>query len=219
MIKATINGNTVEFPTSWEEVKFGQYLKLITAKTDTETMCAFLDLDQETIRKATFKGLEMVKSRMNFLKEPPLIDEKPTKLLDYIFPQDITFESVERMETLSKYAQEAARSEDIFIQNEMLAMYAAIYCVREFDEEKAKYLAKQYLDAPCLEVMSAGTFFHASILSLETGLTMNYLRRNIPMKKSKPGLKALMKRLGFTRPSIMWRAMWDTMTKKSSSGA
>ena len=106
-----------------------------------------------------------------------------------------------------------------FIQNEMLAMYAAIYCVREFDEEKAKYLAKQYLDAPCLEVMSAGTFFHASILSLETGLTMNYLRRNIPMKKSKPGLKALMKRLGFTRPSIMWRAMWDTMTKKSSSGA
>ena len=46
MIKATINGNTVEFPTSWEEVKFGQYLKLITAKTDTRKRCAFWDLDQ-----------------------------------------------------------------------------------------------------------------------------------------------------------------------------
>src|SRR6185436_10655405 len=120
----------------------------------------------ENIRKAKFEGLDRVITSLKYLQEPAKIYEQPTKLGEYVFPQDLTMETVEQFECLRKYIKET-QGKTIREQTEALGMYAAIYCQgskEEFDEEKAKYLAEEFKTYPCLEVMSAGSFFMAKEL-------------------------------------------------------
>lgn len=197
MIKAKINGKKVEIETSWDEMPWGKFLELVEAKDDYQQVLAIL-LQQpvEDIRKAKFEGLDKVITALKFLQEPAKIYDKPVKLGSFVFPQDISMESIEKFECLRKYIKET-QGKSVREQTKALGMYAAIYCLEgEFDEEKAKYLSEEYLSYPCLEVMSAGSFFMAKALSMQSGFPMNSLRRNILMKKSRPGFVTLMKRLG-----------------------
>lgn len=219
MLKANVNGKPVEIETSWGELSFEKYIKLIGAKDDNaELLSILLDVPAETIRKGKIVGLERVLKGISFMRQTALIDEHPTKLGDWELPQDITFESVAQYETMRKKINEAVKTDDVKEQNIMLAHYAAIYCQplggEEFDDEKAAWLVPKIMKMPCLEVMSAGNFFQAKCLSIQSGLPMNYLRKNIPMKRNRRVLKRLARRSGFTRLWTILRAMWDKMRKR-----
>jgi hypothetical protein len=219
MLKAIVNGKKVQIETSWEELSFEKYLKLIEAKDDNaELLSILLDVPAETIRKGKITGLEKVLKGISFMRQSALIDENPTKLGEWILPKDITFESVGQYETMRTKINESIKMDDLKKQNEMLAHYAAIYCQplngEEFDSEKAEWLVPAIMKLPCLEVMSAGNFFQAKCLSIQSGLPMNYLRKNIPMKRNRPVLNALARRSGFTRLWTILRAMWEKVTRR-----
>lgn len=225
MITAKVDGRQVQIETSWEEMPFGKFLDLIEVKDDYQAVLAImLGEPVEKIKKAKIEGLEQIIERLRFLQEPARIDEQPTKIKDLVFPQDITLKTVEQFEVLRNHIQKVGTSGSVREQTEALAFYAAIYCqaINEpFDEEKAKYLSEQFKTYPCLEVMSAGSFFMAKVLSLQSGLPMSYLRKNTLMKKKKRGLKTLMKRLDFTvlwtRLRVMWVMMTSVLSRRGTS--
>ena len=126
MIKAKINGRKVEIETSWEEMNWGKFLQLVEVKDDYQSVLAILLQEPiENIRKAKFEGLDRVITSLKYLQEPAKIYEQPVKLGEYVFPQDLTMETVEQFECLRKYIKETqgkTRRE----QPEALGMYAAI---------------------------------------------------------------------------------------------
>ena len=226
MIKAKINGNAVSIETSWEELSFKKYLKLLERGIGSENfqvkqsdvLSVMLDLPIETIKTAQFDGLDPIISALSFLYTIPQVDEYPKKVGPFEIPQDVTHKSVEQFETMEKYINEAAKQESMVEEVKPLAMYCAIYCQPlngdYFDEEKATWLSEKIMDYPCQEVMSAGTFFTLKFVSIKKGLPMNYLYRTIPLRKKQPVLRGLMRRLGSTRHLITLRAIWDVQIRK-----
>lgn len=219
MIKAKVNGKPVEIETSWEEIKFDKFLKLLDAKDDYyQIISTLLELPVEEVKSAEFIGLDDVIRSIQFLRTPAEIDPQPRKLGEFELPKDITFHSVEQFETLRKELMKAAGTQDIKEQTKSLAMYAAIYCQPlrgdAFDQEKAQWLAEKFMNYPCLEVMSAGSFFQAKCLSLISGLPMSYLRKNTPLKRKRRVLDVF-RRLSASMPRLITlRAIWDVLTRK-----
>lgn len=215
MIKIKINGQPHEIPEKWEEVTFDQFLKLIEADQDyAAILSVMLGLDINELKRAKIQGLDLIIQRLNFMTKQPEIDPKPIKLGSFEFPKDIAFETVEQFEDTRREISKV-QDKDLRTQTEALATYAAIYCQNPYDSEKAQYLSKSFYSLPCTEVMAAGSFFQAKCLSMQSGLSMNYLRKNIRLKKNKPVSARLVKRLASTRLWIVLRVMWEKMTKKS----
>ena len=73
MIKAKINGNAVSIETSWEELSFKKYLKLLERGIGSENfqvkqsdvLSVMLDLPIETIKTAQFDGLDPIISAIS----------------------------------------------------------------------------------------------------------------------------------------------------------
>jgi hypothetical protein len=215
MIKIKINGQPHEIPEKWEEVTFEQFLKLIAADQDyAAILSVLLGLDINDLKLAKIQGLDLIISRLGFMTKQPEIEPNPIRLGKFEFPKDIAFETVEQFEDTRR---EIAKVQDLDLraQTEALATYAAIYCENPYDSEKAQYLSKSFYSLPCTEVMAAGSFFQAKCLSMQSGLSMNYLRKNILLKKNKPVFGNLVKRLASMRLWIVLRVMWERMTRKS----
>lgn len=222
MIKIKVNGMPRQIPENWDEVTFKMFLGLIEAKDDTSKVIpVLLDMSPEDIRGKKIEGLDWVLEKVSFLKKVPAIDEIPVKLGDFTFPKDVGFETIEQFENTKTEINRTATAKNLVEQTKALALYAAIYlqgAKETYDFEKAKALAEKFLDYPCLEVMAAGSFFQAKCLQLTSGLSMTYLRRNTLLKKKRPGLNRLMRRLASMLHLTVLPGMWAKLTKKSSNG-
>lgn len=85
-----IDGKKVKVPTSWDDVSFRTYMKILRVKpncTDNEFLGIMLDMEID--RKTEFENLDQVLKDMNFARYPKLIPESPTRLGTFIFPQKI----------------------------------------------------------------------------------------------------------------------------------
>lgn len=215
MIKIKIDGKPHEIPEKWEEVPFSMFLDLIEADQDyTAILSILLAIPKDELKKAKIQGLDLIISRLSFMNSQPAIDPKPIKLGKFEFPKDITFETVEQFED-TRAEIHKAQNKTLKEQTESLATFAAIYCQNPYDSEKAQYLSKSFYSLPCTEVMAAGSFFQAKCLSMQSGLSMNYLRKNIRMKKNRRVFGNLAKRLDFTPLLTGLRVMLARMMKKS----
>lgn len=198
-----------DFPENWDEVSFKTSLKLIDWANSTENSYKLIT-KAEAIRRildippgAKVEGMEVLYRAASFLDKPAELDELPQKLGPYTIPQDVTAETAEQFEDISNQIQKAYDSKDLLVAYEAVLLYAAIYLqplwyATAYDSEQARLLAKILTDYPCTEVMSAGSFFQARFLNTASGLSMNYLRRSLPLKKKRRGLRSLIKRLGHT---------------------
>lgn len=214
MIKIKIDGKPHELPEKWEEVSFGTFLKLVKADQDyTAILSVLLNLEPEALKKAKIQGLDLIINRLSFMSKQPEIDPQPIKLGIFEFPKDIAFETVEQFEDTRREIANV-QDKDLTTQTEALATYAAIYCQNPYDSEKSQYLSKSFYSLPCTEVMAAGSFFQAKCLSMQSGLSMNYLRKNIRLKKSRPVFASWGKRSVFTPLLTGLRVMLERMTKK-----
>jgi len=226
MIEAKVNGKQVSIETSYEELSFRKYLKLVEGGIKnpglqislSHILSIFLDMPQETIKKAKFMGLEPVERALSFIYKEVDIEEFPTKVGPFAIPKDIRNESVAQSETMAKYINEAAKMDNPVDQVKQMAMYCAIYCQPlrdgEFDEEKAQWLVEEIMDCSCVEVMSAGVFFTVKFTSSKRNLEMNYLYRKFLPKRRRRGLASFLRRSGFTRLSTISRAIWASLTRK-----
>jgi hypothetical protein len=229
MIKAKVNGNPVEIETSWAELSFRKYLKLIEKGIGAENfqvkqsdvLSVMLDLPTETVQKADFQGLDPVLKALGFLYTMPVVEEYPKKVGAFEIPKDITHHSVEQFETMEKYIAQAAGEQDMVNRVKPLAMYCAIYCQPlsgdAFDEEKAQFLSERIMDYPCEEVMSVGTFFTLKFVSTKRNLPMSYLYKSIPARRKRRVFDGFLRRSGFTRLSTILRAIWASLTKRPSN--
>lgn len=210
MIKLKINGKPYELPESYEEMTFQMWVDIIDAKKrkDYDSLISiFTGLPTDEIRGAKIQGLEVLIRKLSFLQTEPAIDETPVKLGKYTFPKDIAYETTEQYQDTLNEINRVRELNDPTEANRALALYAAIYLQTPYDSERAKTLAESFMSYPCLEVVSAGSFFMFKCRSLRENLTMSYLRQNILMKKKKPALSRLLRRLGFilhlTRSRVM----------------
>lgn len=214
MIKIKINGKPHELPEKWEEVDFKTFVKLVKADQDyVSILSILLGIETNELRKAKIQGLDLIISRLNFMTKQPEIDPKPIKLGNFEFPKNISYETVEQFEDTRREIAKV-QDQDLTTQTEAMAVYAAIYCQNPYDSEKAQYLSKSFYSLPCTEVMAAGSFFQAKCLSMQSGLSMNYLRKNIRLKKSRPVFASWGKRSVFTPLLTGLLVMWERMTKK-----
>lgn len=193
------NGKPIDYPTSWDQVKFKTFVKLIN-KTKIESIRIILEDLGVPASQAQIEGLPLIMFKSQFLDKPTEINQKPTRIGKYTVPSNIeteTWDQYDRMGSLIREVRQKSTEDQI----EALAYYAAIYVQghkEPFDPEKANYLAGEFMNFPCLEVLSAGTFFQIRFLSMESGLTMNSLYKTILVTKKKQGLKRFLKRLEAT---------------------
>lgn len=200
MIAIKVNGKPHNIPENYEELTFAMWCDIIEARQAADydkIISIFTGLPVEEIKGARIQGLEIILKKMKFLQKEPLMDEKPIKLGPYTFPENIAYETTEQYQETLKEINRVTALNDVAESNRALALYAAIYCCDPFSIDRAKKLAETFMNLPCMEVMAAGSFFMARSQSLQTDLSMSFLRRNILMKKKRPVLKRLLKRLGF----------------------
>lgn len=213
-MKFKIDGKTHTIPTSWEEVPFKTYLELIDDKSDyINLLSLFIGIPPDELRGAKIQGLPAVISCLQFLKKEPAIDENPTHLGFFKLPTNVEVETMEQFELVRMKIAEV-HDKDLKTQNRALAYYAAVYCAEHpISEKRIAELEQKFMDLPCVEVMAAGSFFQARCIGMVSGLKTNYLRRNILLRKRRPGLSRLMRRLAFW---LHWTRSRDTLDKMTT---
>lgn len=217
MILFKYEGKEYEFPTKWPEMNFRLYIKLIPVKDKITAVKVILEhLGIPTDGK--IENLEEFMKMVSFLAKPPEIEDQPTRIGEYTFPQNIGGETIEQLNKTQELAKSIAIKPDdtrtemelIIDRNEAFPYYAAIYCQgmnEPFDPVKANALAEKFKDLPCVEVMSAGSFFQDRFESMQTGRSINSLRAGIPLRRRPQGLRKLMKNLASMVRSTVSRDM------------
>ena len=174
MIERRINGKKTNIPTNWGDIDFGQYVDIMEKGSDAraddyEIISIALKIPRETLMKADMENVLELLTLLNFLRHPAVPDLKPKRLLNFLLPKDIVLENLEQFEDMRQVMKQHTPSEDDTAIEKIVKItkaypkYAAIYCQKlrdkEYDYDKALAMEKEFWNAPCLEVISAGSFF------------------------------------------------------------
>ncbi len=208
-IPIKLNGKSVAYPKAWEAVKFKTYLKLLDKPTKIEQIKVIInDLGADT-ENSKIEGLGVVIKASAFLNNPMQVEQNPTRIGKYDIPSTINEEAFEQYDHVGKIINQV-KDQTIIDQTESLAYISAVYVQgfkNDFNAEEVNKLALEFMELPCTEVMAAGAFFQARWLSMESGLSMTYLQRNILWKKKRPVLDRFLRRLGLMLRLIPSRDM------------
>jgi len=96
-VTAILNGVKVtkEIPTSWDQVTYGNFLKLTECGTDiAKIVSLFTGIDIDTLRKSKILNIEAVTGALSFLNVPMDALDIPDKVLGYDIPKNLEFESM-----------------------------------------------------------------------------------------------------------------------------
>lgn len=210
MIKLTINKEPLNFPTSWDEVTFGQYLSIMNAKSKAELICILLGKDFETFKKATITGLEDLFTAAAFTDKIPKFDayypqvgpyklRKNNQLNDQF---DIRFESLGQFED-TRQAMAGIKPDQpkelIKAYGKAVAIYLQKIRDKEYDPAKVPEVEEEIKSYRACEVIGLGQFFFLKLIALSNGTPKSSLSIPQNQKKSKPVSRSSKKRLGRTR--------------------
>jgi hypothetical protein len=92
MIEAKINGEIVNIPTSWEDVPFKNYIKMLSASTNIEILNSITGIDKELLLQLAPDAFGTLFMLISFTNEPP--NAQPPKDLKF----DIGKESYGKIE-------------------------------------------------------------------------------------------------------------------------
>lgn len=171
---------TDKIPHSWDKVTFAQYLALNEAGNDyIKILSIFLDIDQETLKKAKVENFEAVIASLSFLKKEPIFYDQPLTLNGVKLPKDITWESTEQFEDMRliiSTLDDKQPIEQIKKFAEICAIYYQATVDGEYDSNKAKERLTEIYQMSCVEVISMGRFFFFKLVSSLTGTSVNSLK-------------------------------------------
>lgn len=211
----TININGVatvkKIPVSWHEVTFGTFMKLTECGDDYAKVFAVLTgIDEKIIlssKTIVEGGIEPVIVLLEFLKtECPSV--VPETILGYKVPENLGLKTWGQYTDLKdELKQNKKLTSDEALKKYML--YCAIYACEdkhgEYDWEKAKWMANEFLEAPSPEVLGIGNFTLQRSIELNYGINPGSHRRLTRTTKYKQVLKNLPQILGITQLSSIWR--------------
>lgn len=205
---------TIDLPTSWHNVTYGQFLKVQDLSGNIAGIISlFTGISEEQIRVAKIQNLDAIILAMGFLNtEPP--NTKPLKILGYDIPADLGFETIAQFEDLKDTLKKA---KDMSVKDHLnnYPIYCAIYACKEYDWKKAEAMAHEFLNAPCPEVLGIGNFTLAKLIGLTLSTGQNSQKPNTPWKKFKQVLTAFRIRLVFMVRFFTWRKKPVTVAKNS----
>lgn len=158
-----------QIPTTWEEVTFDQFVKMLEVKTDAETLSIFTGIDADIILKAKIKGVEDIFYHLEFLQTKPEWDSYPEEFLGVTMPKDITYHS------LAPYVDSKASIKSVADYAKVVAIY--LQAVKSnwdgYDFDKAMELVPEIMQQPAREVVGLGNFFIVKLFPLKTNTTAN----------------------------------------------
>lgn len=221
MQECRINGQNYKIATSWDEISFRKLCAIINHRNDSlKVLAILLGMPDVDLSKAKITGLEKIIPKLSFLSVEPEtlieIGKEPNRLGPYRFPKDVTFETIGQYQEVLQEINKLAQTNDLSLQTEGLAFYCAVYCQPlneiggEYDSGRARLLTKAFMDLPCLEVLAAGYFFQIKCMSIQSGLSMNFLKRNIQRKKNRLVFGSFLRRSGFM---LLWIISLGTLGK------
>lgn len=188
-----------EIPTRWEDVTFAQYVELACYPKDwVSSVGLFLEMTPEDIRSSQFsEGMDIIVQALSFMTTHPQLDKFPTKLGKFkLKPEITTFPQLNAIMREQVIQLEGLKENNPRKITEPLARIAAIYCQgisEPFDEEKAEYLSKQFMDYPCTEILSVGEFYQTKAAAAASGgkITQEQIRAKNPYYKKEGYFKKL----------------------------
>lgn len=209
----TLNGVKVkrELPTSWSQVKFRDFLKIANDTNNTTLILSVLTgIEAETIKKARIPNLDSIILSLSFFQKEPEL-KVPDTILGYKVPKDLGFECIAQLEDLKLHLKECHDKK--LSGQEQLAfypLYCAIYaCIEksggEYDYEKAKSMADEFLEAPATEVLAIGNFTLSKLIALNLGISPNSHKQATPRKRLRLALKSWVKSLVLPVQLAIWR--------------
>jgi len=203
IFKIELNGVKIErdIPTSWEEVKFKDFLKL--DGRPKKALSIFTGVDEDTIGKAHIKNMDALIHSLSFItKEVPLF-KLPKKILTYEVRQDLGFEPFGRYTDLKDEIDKGKTGIELL---EQYPLFCAIYCLQgEYEFKKAEANTEQFLNAPCTEVLALGNFLLMKLLGLNKPTETTFLLLRILPKKWRLALKLWRSRLAFQLRYFIWK--------------
>lgn len=203
MINFNLNNKKTSIASSWEDVTFNQYCKILNSKRDIfESVSILAGLNYETIKISTIIGLEDILIAMSFLNTVPEVPGYTDKVGKYSLPVtkdgkfDIQFESLAQFEDMRKVMNAIPVKDGKYVLHSLVKAYAhfvAIYLQKlrdgEYKPEAARQMIPEVEEMPALQVISAGSFFFLKLVSLSSGTKASSPPTNQNPKKSKPVLK------------------------------
>lgn len=202
-IQIELNGVKVEkdFPTSWNDVTFKQFLKLLECGDDTTKIVSlFTDIDEDTLRLTKIYNLELIISLLSFLKTDVTMSI-PEQCMGYKIPKNLEFETIGQFEDLKAEAVQIAGTNKF----EKYALFCGIYASNPYDYRDAERLSEVFLNAPCGEVLGIGNFTLRKLAGLISGSKAKFPKVNIHKKNFLQVLTAYLKSLVFIVPFYIWK--------------
>lgn len=219
-MKITINIQK-QLPGSWDDVTFGQGLKLMKCKDTADTLAVFLDVKAETIKTAKIVNLEEVIKRIAFL-ETKMPEIMPKSINGYLLPKNLEFNSICRFEDVKSLVQKVLPAkEGDPLTPEQLQNYAdivGIYTMPNYEnasQPERDQFAKQFFNSSCGEVMAIGNFTLVRFFELKIPGFGSFQKVNTLMRKLKLVLKSYLARLVFSLRFYTWRKRHRISAMKS----
>jgi hypothetical protein len=209
-IKITHNNLTFEraIPTKWEDVTFGQFLKIMDCKTDSETFSVLTGVDHDVLQKAKIKGADKVISLLSFMRNTkPDLGYLPKTILGYKIPPNLEFEQIAVYEDLKGELRDTQQEGNEQIKKYPLyvAMFVCDQIYGEYDYERAKLIAPQFLNAPASEVLAVGNFTLLKLIALRSGTNPSLQLTPTRWRKFKLALISWVRALVFTVRFYIWK--------------
>lgn len=183
---------TINLPTSWDQVTFRQFLNLDECGNDIVKVIALLTgIEYNTLLKAKIVDMDQVIAMLGFLKKPaqPFI---PTSICGYPVPKDLAFEEVQMFVDLKTYIAET-KDKTPLEQLAQYPVYCAVYACKhrygKYDFQLAEKLSEVFFNAPCTEVLGIGNFTLLRLTGLNLNIAVNSRQPLTLMKKFKLVLK------------------------------
>lgn len=214
MIKFKLNGKSINVASSWDDLTFDQFLKVLDLKDDSlQAVSLASSLDYELLKTTPIIGLETILQAIQFLHKPANYPTSTKTIGKYKLPLDSKgefnpqFKRLDQFEDMRKIM--IASDKGVKSLTEAYASYCAIYLQelrdKEYSYSKAMAMVDEVKQMPAKEVIPAGSFFLIKLLSLSTGTKTTSQTTNQKSKKSKPGSQKSKKSSGHTRPSMKSR--------------
>ncbi len=196
MITFKLDNKQIHMPSSWEDLTFSQYIKIMEGQKDIPGIISVLTgIDVEVLRKAEIKGLDMVIQSIAFLNKPPKFDGVCSQVGKYKLPLNskgefnIQFESLAQFEDM-RQAMRQVVSNDIKSHTLAYATYVSIYLQKikdkEYNYDDALKMIPDVMQMPAHEVIIAGGFFFLKLLNSLHGTPTTSPTTPQNQKKNRP---------------------------------
>lgn len=180
MITFKLNGKKVSFPSSWTDLTFDQYLKIMVSTGGIiDIIALFTGIEPSVLKQAKISGMESIITTLAFLKEPHKFDSACNQAGKYSLPVNSKGQFNIQLESLAQFedmrsAMSKVETDDIVGYTKAYATYVSIYLQKirdgEYNSEKASDMIPEIMEMPAHEVITLGGFFFIKLLSLLNGI-------------------------------------------------